>query len=218
VSDPASAAREALDARLTASLDATLIEAGRLAGGWLACRPGCAECCIGPFPISRLDAERLRAGLLTIEQADPAGAAAVRRRAEQACRLFAEGFPGDPGTGRFNDDDRAADAFLARHGRMPCPALVPESGHCALYDYRPVSCRTFGPPVRLGEEALPPCRLCFVGAPPAEVERCRVEPDREGLEEALLAAWPDQGKWETLIAFALRGETAASSGTDSPGR
>src|SRR6185295_5228368 len=55
------------DRRLLQVVDGALAEATRLAatpeGSWLACRPGCTECCHGPFPINRLDVLRLRRGL-----------------------------------------------------------------------------------------------------------------------------------------------------------
>jgi Fe-S-cluster containining protein len=61
-------------------VDSAMQEAVRKAGAWLACRPGCAECCIGPFEISSLDARRLHDGLAAI---DPAAAARVIERARQ---------------------------------------------------------------------------------------------------------------------------------------
>jgi hypothetical protein len=62
--------------------------------------------------------------------------------------------------------------------------------------------------VRIGREDLPPCRLCFVGAPPREAERCRVVIDPEGIEDRLLRRLHRAGEpaaAETLIAFALDG-------------
>jgi len=59
--------------------------------------------------------------------------------------------------------------------------------------------------VRFGRHAVPPCELCFRGAPQREIERCRIEPDRAGIEDAVLSrlgAMAEQD-WETLVAFAL---------------
>ncbi len=109
-------------------------------------------------------------------------------------------FPGTPDTGWLADNDGAVERFFAANAGKPCPALDPLTGTCDLYAWRPVSCRTFGPPVRIGAEDLPPCRLCFVGCGPAEIETFRVEPDPEDLEGALLA-----GERETIVAFALAG-------------
>jgi hypothetical protein len=60
--------------------------------------------------------------------------------------------------------------------------------------------------VRVGAEDLPPCRLCFVGAGQAEVERCRVEIDPDGIEDRLLRRLHRVGEpaaAETLVAFAI---------------
>jgi hypothetical protein len=76
-----------------------------------------------------------------------------------------------------------------------------------------MTCRTYGPPVRIGEEDLPPCKNCFQGATPEEIERCRLEPDAEGFEDAILARLERSGgaSGETLVALALdagRGDRA----------
>jgi Fe-S-cluster containining protein len=148
------------DGALIRIVDAALAEAARRAGPWLACRPGCAECCIGPFEITSLDARRLREGLAAI---DPAIAVRILDRAR--------GYPSDP---------EIAD-------ETPCPALDPEAGACDLYAWRPIVCRTFGPPVRFGAESLAICELCFQGATPEEVAACEVEVDPGNLEAELLA-------------------------------
>jgi len=200
---PTSAA--ALDRRLLESLERDFGESARRAGPWLACRPGCTECCIGPFPITRLDALRLREGLAALAAREPARAAAIVARAERAVHDFEDGFPGDHAAGLLADDEAALDGFFERHRARPCPALDPASGRCELYEARPVSCRTYGPPVSFAGEPAPPCRLCFVGADSETIERCRFEPDPAGLEQRALAelGFTAGEDWETLIAFAL---------------
>lgn len=192
---------ESADRRLLQVIDEAMAEAAARAGERLACRPGCTECCHGPFPINTLDARRLRAGLDFLSQRDPKRAAAVAARAERLLPVLRSGFPGDPQTGVLEDSNEA-DEYFARHAALPCPALDPETGCCDLYEHRPLSCRTFGPPVRIGPSDLPPCRLCFVGASPEEIEACRVEPDRHGVEDRLVSRF--EAEAETLIAFALR--------------
>lgn len=195
------------DRRLLQVVDDALAEAVRRAstpaGSWLACQPGCTACCHGPFPINRLDAWRLQKGMAELAARDPERAKAVSDRARGQLPLLREGFPGDPESGSLADDDEAADPFFARHGELPCPALDPETGRCDLYAHRPLTCRTFGPPVQIGDSALPPCRLCFQGAAAETVEACRVEPDPHGLEDRILARLGSPGQEETLVAFAL---------------
>lgn len=191
------------DARLLATVDATMGAAARTGGPRLACRPGCTECCIGPFPISPLDAERLARGLAELAGRDPARAAAVRSRAAGAADRLRPDLPESLGGARAGGESEE-EAFLERHAAMPCPALDPGTGLCELYAHRPIACRTFGPPIEIEGEALPPCRLCFVGAPAAEVEACRATLDVSALEAPLEARARDLGfPGPTLVALAL---------------
>jgi len=195
------------DRRLLAVLDAGFARAAEAAGAHLACRPGCSECCLGPFPVTLLDARRLGGGMRRLRRSAPGTAAAVERRARAAVAALTPAFPGDPATGRLDEDETRLDAFFERHATLACPALDPLSGRCELYAERPVACRTHGPPLRYGEEAAPHCRLCFRDADAEIVERCRFEPDPEGIEDVLLDRLGAQagGEWETLIAFVLAG-------------
>jgi Fe-S-cluster containining protein len=178
-----------------------MAEAERRAGDRLACRPGCTECCHGPFPVNGLDAERLRSGLATLRGTHPERAAAVVRRSRAQSPILSVDFPGDPTTGRLAEDDTTADPYYSQHGGLPCPALDPDSGRCDLYAHRPLACRTFGPPVRFGDSELPPCHLCFVGASAGTIDSCRVEPDPHGVEDRMVRRFGAEG--ETLVAFVL---------------
>jgi Fe-S-cluster containining protein len=192
---------ESRDAALLAGVDAALSEGARHAGELLDFGRGCPSCCYGPFPINALDAARLRRGLARLEEDDPGRAQAVRTRAAATVQLFAPDFPGDPASGRLDEPEAPeAEAFFTRHVDVPCPALDLATGRCDLYYFRPLTCRNYGLPVRLGEEILPPCQTCFNGSRP-EAEACRVvvdEPDDEGI---LLDLLGDSG--ETVIAFTL---------------
>jgi Fe-S-cluster containining protein len=165
---------EERDQVLVQIVDAAMAEAARKSGPWLVCRPGCADCCIGPFFITELDAERLRRGLAEIERNDPERAGRILDRVRHA-------------TG---GEDEA------------CPALDPETRTCDLYSSRPITCRTFGPPVRCGEEAVGVCELCFEGASDEEIAACEVEVDPDGVEAGLLR---EIGGGETTVALALSG-------------
>jgi Fe-S-cluster containining protein len=193
------------DATLVQIVDAALAEAVRKGGPWIACRPGCTECCIGPFPISRLDAVRLRNGLAELRERDPERAACVFERARQAVARLAPDFPGDPSTGLLDSAEAAQEKFREFAEEEPCPALDPESGLCDLYAARPLTCRTFGPAIRGRGGAVGICELCFQGAGDAEIAACAVDLDSDDLESALLgelkAATGAEG--ETIVAFAL---------------
>ncbi|HEV8202086.1 MAG TPA: YkgJ family cysteine cluster protein [Candidatus Polarisedimenticolia bacterium] len=194
------------DADLTGAVDTAVARAARVAGPALVCRPGCSECCIGPFPITRLDAWRLREGLEALQQSDSARAARILERARAAVEALRDGFPGDAGCGLLQGDEEAEDRFLERHSELPCPVLDPATQTCELYAHRPVSCRTYGPPVRFNGQDLPPCRLCFTTSEPQQIEAARVEPDKAKLERAILDRLKrDDGESrETLIAWAVQ--------------
>ncbi len=181
------------DDALIQIVDAALAEAGCRAGSWLACRPGCFACCMGPFPITSLDARRLRQGLDELETHDPARAARVRDRARQSTARLRRDYPGDTVARVLAEDDAGEDE--------PCPALDPAAGTCDLYAARPITCRTFGPPVHFAGEALAVCELCFDGASDGEIARCEVEIDCGDLQPAV----PGEGEDEvqTIIAWAL---------------
>ena len=177
-----------------------MAEAARRSGSWLVCRPGCTECCIGPFAITQLDALRLRDGLRALAAADPTRAAAVRARAAFYVSATAAIYPGDPLTGALKNEDSLPDAM----DDLPCPALDPATGWCDLYSSRPITCRTFGPAVRAGAETPAACELCYSGATDQEILQCAVETDREGLEARILADLEQQGiAGETIVAYAL---------------
>jgi len=173
------------DQKLIQIVDATMAEAVRRSGAWLACRPGCFECCIGPFPITDADAARLRQGLAALAATDPERAEHVRARARQSAERICREFPNDPLATVLTVDEAAEDE--------PCPALDPATGTCDLYAARPVTCRTFGPAVTCGGEAVAVCELCYGGATAEEIAACSVEFDFAHLGEDC----------ETIVAFAL---------------
>ncbi len=189
------------DQRLVQIVDAALADAARRSGSWLACRPGCTQCCIGAFAISQLDAERLRAGFQALEQCNPERAARVLERVRQSIARIADGFPGDTKTGILDDSPEAEDRFAEFANDEPCPVLDPETGMCDLYDARPMTCRVFGPPVR-SEEGLGVCELCYHGASETEIAACEMHLETDELEAELTSQIERQGN--TIVAFALR--------------
>lgn len=182
------------DRELIQIVDAALAEAVRKSGPWLACRPGCSECCLGPFAITQLDAARLRRGLTELSAADPARAGRVRQRAREAVTRM-------PQVPRQMLEGEDLQALLdAVPDDEPCPALDLQTGTCDLYAARPVTCRLFGPPILWGPGAAGVCQLCFQGATDEEIAACEVPADIAAREEELLRQC-EPG--ETLVALAL---------------
>jgi Fe-S-cluster containining protein len=192
------------DRELVQIVDAALADAARRSGKWLACHPGCTQCCIGPFPINQLDAARLRQGLCDLEKESPERAAAVRQRARESVSRLSPEFPGDPNTGLLDEGPLAERQFADFANDEPCPALDPHTGLCELYDARPMTCRVFGPPVR-SEDGLGVCELCFQGADDDEIAACEMVPDPDDLESLLLEniAKKSGVRGHTIVAFCL---------------
>jgi Fe-S-cluster containining protein len=192
------------DQTLVQIVDAALADATRRAGDWLACRPGCTQCCIGVFAINQLDVARLKEGFRKLQSVAPDRAAAVHRRAQDAISRLSASFPGDPVTGILGDGEESGHRFDDFANDEPCPALSPQTGLCELYDSRPMTCRVFGPPVR-SDNGLGVCELCFHGATDEQIQKCELIPDPENLEEPLLAELEKRTEvhGSTIIAFAL---------------
>ena len=190
----------ASDRELIQIVDAAMAEAARLSGAWVVCQPGCAECCRGPFPITQLDARRLRDGLAQLERRDPERAASVRRRSRESVARMAD-YPGDLTTGILDEDEEAEERFAALPDEEYCPALDPATLTCDLYEARPITCRIFGPAVRSGGDVLGVCELNYHGATDEQIAACQVQVDPDGLEDELLKGRREQ----TIVAFALVG-------------
>jgi len=174
---------EAGDRQLLGEVADVMAEAARRSGEWVVCRLGCTQCCFGPFAITQLDALRLQEGMAALEAADAVRARAVRARAASYVAAMGELF-----------DDLA------------CPALDPDTGGCDLYESRPITCRTFGPATKIGDDSLAACELCYVGATDEEIARCAVEVDPEDLEGKLVAALEAAGvTGATTVAHAIEG-------------
>ena len=190
------------DSELVQIMDASLADAAQRAGPWLACRPGCTQCCHGAFAINVLDTLRLRTGMDALRTADPATAAAIETRARAWLNEFLPDFPGDPVTGLLGTSETDQARFDDFANEAPCPALNPTTGLCDVYEWRPMTCRVFGPPTRTGD-ALACCELCFVGATEAEIAVCEM-PVPHALETRLLAEIESADEnSQTVVAFAL---------------
>ncbi len=189
------------DSQLVQIMDAALADAARRAGPWLACRPGCTQCCHGAFAINALDVARLKAGMQALHATDPRKAETIEQRAKAWIAEFGPEFPGEATSGVLGTTEEEQARFEEFANDAPCPALNPATGLCDVYEWRPMTCRVFGPPVRMGDgEALGCCELCFVGASEAEIAACEMAVPHE-LEERLVEETGDAGA--TVVAFAL---------------
>lgn len=200
----------AADSALIQIVNAALADAARRSGEWLVCRPGCTQCCVGVFAIHQLDAIRLQRGLADLEEADPLRAGRIRERARASVGRLAAEFPGNAKTGVldaevFDEGSEAEERFAGFANDEPCPVLDPETGLCDLYDARPMTCRTFGPPVR-AEGGLGVCELCFQGATGEQIAACEMVVDPDDLESKLLekVQKTEGPRGRTVVAYSVR--------------
>ncbi len=185
-------------------VDSALAENARTSGNWLACRPGCTQCCVGAFAINQLDVLRLRQGLADLEVRAPKRAAGIRSRGREAVGRMAADFPGDSASGLLGEGVETEPRFADFANNEICPVLDPDTGNCELYESRPMTCRVFGPPVR-SEDGLGVCELCFQGATDKEIAACEMKPDPDDLESALLRKLEKTTRLRgnTIVAFAM---------------
>lgn len=202
------------DGALIQIVDAALADVARRSGEWLACRPGCTQCCVGVFAINQLDAVRLQQGLARLEETDPQRARRIRERARESVERLSAEFPGNAKTGVldaevFDEGSEAEERFAEFGNDEPCPVLDPETGLCDLYDARPMTCRTFGPPVRSevrSEGGLGVCELCFHGATDEQIAACAMAVDADDLESKLLAKLEKTRgpRGRTIVAYCVK--------------
>ena len=111
--------------------------------GALPCCQGCSACCIGVFPITRLDVPELHRGL---DRLPPLEREAIEARAHAQVNALESAYPALKSNPSLDCwDDRIIDKVVEEFSTLPCPALSPE-GTCQVYACRPVTCRTMGIP------------------------------------------------------------------------
>lgn len=124
--------------------------------GQVPCRAGCSYCCVGPFPITVLDRQILQEGLTRLP-------AAQRERIEGQARVqvaaMEKAFPRlarSPYLDQWPDPE--IDRLVSDFHESPCPALD-NNGHCGLYEYRPLTCRSMGIPTEEDGKTTGACQV-----------------------------------------------------------
>jgi Fe-S-cluster containining protein len=194
-----------VDRELIQIVDARLAEAVRRSGEWIACRPGCAECCLGVFPINALDVARLRTALAELQSSAPARAAGVAARARAAVAQWGASYPGDITTGVLAEDAASRARFEDFANDEACPALDPATLRCELYAARPMTCRCFGPALFDDDGAVQACELCYGGATDEQIAACALAHDPGAREAAALATLEQEtgARGSTVVAYAI---------------
>ncbi len=111
--------------------------------GQVPCQAGCYRCCIGPFPITILDRTQIQRGLLQLSDRQRQ---AIQERAIAHAASMEAAFPqlaASPFLDRW--PDTLVEQLVEQFADLPCPALAPD-GRCAIYAFRPLTCRSMGIP------------------------------------------------------------------------
>jgi Fe-S-cluster containining protein len=201
------ARRPAEDRKLVQIIDAALADAAHRSGAWLACKPGCTQCCVGVFAINQLDSARLREGLAVLRKSDGSRARRIVARSRESVERLSAEFPGNCETGVLDVGEDAEREFADFANDEVCPVLDPATGLCDLYDWRPMTCRTFGPPVA-SEGGLGVCELCYKEASAKEIAACEMVVDPDGIESKLVKSVEKSAgvSGETIVAWCLARE------------
>jgi len=135
----------------------------------LQCGRGCSLCCYGLFEIGSGDVPIIAEGL---EKLHPMRRKRIVKRAVEIVASSRH-----PNLRECSPIEK--EEFFDRTASTPCPNLN-ESGECMIYDSRPLVCRTFGLPLRDGDDYLGDvCELNFTSAADAEKEAASWDLQRE---------------------------------------
>ena len=177
------------------------------------CHAGCAHCCIGVFPITRLDVRRLQEGLAHLPKEQQERIAA--RAAQQVACLEAADPRLTASSSLDGWSDGEIDGVVNAFHDVPCPALD-DNGLCSLYAYRPLTCRSMGIPMREGPTVNGACTVQtfvpIVRLPASFAEEEHALADCESAELAMLPEVATDGE-ELLLPFAF----VPSDGRDNNG-
>ena len=120
----------------------------------LQCGRGCSLCCYGLFEIGSGDVPLIAEGL---ERLHPARRKMIIKRAVEIVATSQH-----PNLRECSPIEK--EEFFDRTASMPCPNLN-QSGECMIYESRPLVCRTFGLPLRDGDNYIGDvCELNFTSA------------------------------------------------------
>lgn len=124
--------------------------------GEVPCREGCHRCCIGLFPVTLLDRRSVLAGLRSLPEEHRR---AIRANAAAQAETLTAAAPRLTDTPLIDGwTDVEVDRLVERYRDLRCPALL-ENGRCAIYEYRPLACRSMGIPTDDGHIVEGACEI-----------------------------------------------------------
>ncbi len=113
----------------------------------MGCKPGCDDCCSLFFELTLVEAFYV-SGMFE-SQMPASRKETVRSRAADSHRLFEQA---QADLAELRSNGREAMIQAASRVRIPCP--LKEDGLCLLYEHRPVTCRLYGVPQKVGARVV----------------------------------------------------------------
>lgn len=168
----------------------------------VSCKPGCADCCHALFDLSFVEALYINSKFNG--ELDEGRKAKILERADQADRRIAlikkEAY-------QAVKKGRDTDEVLSRVAweRVRCP-LLEDDDRCALYEYRPITCRLYGIPTSIGGKAHTCGRSGFVeGTPYPTANLDAVHGRLLGLSAEIVAGLPTRftGLSDLLVPLSM---------------
>lgn len=124
--------------------------------GQVPCRAGCSRCCIGPFPVTLIDAQTLAQGIEALPDREKTR---VEQRAAEQIASMEAAYPRLTRTPLIDTwPDTEIDRLVAQYDTIPCPALA-DDGLCLVYAHRPLTCRSMGIPMEEGHLTVGACSV-----------------------------------------------------------
>lgn len=140
--------------QLVAEVDAVFAKVAAAHADCVACRPGCGDCCHALFDLSLIEAVYLNHKFTSLVPFGPLRSNIMSTAADadrDLTRMKKEFFQTLKQTG---GEPQAVDLAVgnvmqhAAKARVRCPLLA-DGDLCALYDWRPVTCRLYGIPTAI---------------------------------------------------------------------
>ena len=139
---------------LVAEADAVFARVDKMYPDCVTCKSGCGDCCHAIFDLSLVEAMYLNRRFVEKYDFGPARSRILERAGEvdrKLTRMKRDYF-------RELRDAKASEEAMAHimdeasRARIRCP-LLDDDDTCALYEYRPITCRLYGIPTAIGGKA-----------------------------------------------------------------
>jgi Fe-S-cluster containining protein len=108
------------------------------------CRQGCSDCCHALFDLTLIEAMYLNSRFAELEEARRNEILIEADKADRKAYMFKK-----KASRESEEIDHSEILLRTAKERLRCP-LLGDDDNCALYEYRPITCRIYGIPLEIG--------------------------------------------------------------------